>query len=851
MFKKFIALSIILFSACQLSYVKAQSMSDDQVIQFVQEQNEKGEDQASIVQKLLQRGVSVQQLQKIRKKYEAQKKQLGAVDVTSSKSGVDNNRLRTNKQLEGEKYQQKNNYMVRSKARGYTGQEGYTREERLEMMNNEIEFLDVDSILYYRNKLDDESQVFGRNLFNNKELTFQPAMNIATPANYRLGAGDVVIIDIWGASQETFEGTISPDGTVTIQGVGPIKLGGLTVSQATGVLKSRLGRFYSGCNISLSVGDTRSIQVQVMGEVKVPGTYTMNSLSTAFNALYAAGGINDIGTLRDIKVYRSGRQIASIDVYDYILNGNASGDVRLQDNDIIVVGAYDCLVRIKGRVKRPMFYEMKSTESVSTLLSYAGGFAGDAYRKNVRLIRKNGAEYSIHTIGEFDMNSFNLNDGDSVYVDSVVARYSNMVEIRGAVMHPGMFQIGGNISSVRDLILAAEGLSEDAFINRAVMHREREDKSLEVIPVNVKDILQGTVPDIPLKKNDVLFIASRKDYLTEQTITIEGEVLYPGTYQYADNTSLEDIVLQAGGLTNSASTSKVDVFRRIFDPAATETSNDITETFSFALKDGFVVDGESGFKLKPFDMVVVRQSPSYVPPKNVYISGSVNFAGSYAASSKNYRLLDLVNAAGGLSFDAYAKGARLERQMTPDERLQRETSLRSQQIALYEASLDANSTFNLHRADSVLSMKMDIGNTYPVAINLEQALADPDCEDNIILREGDHLIVPQYSGTVKVSGEVMYPISMNYKKGKPLSYYIKRAGGYGNKASKKKIYAIYMNGAVESINHRSSKDIQPGCEIVVPSKQKRDKMSTAEVMSMGTSATSIATMMITVANILK
>ena len=852
MIKRLSILAVMLLCTSITTLVYAQSMSDDQVIKFVQERQAKGEDQATIVQNLLKKGVTVQQLQKIRRKYSAEQNNLGAVDLTEQNKNVSKTRLRTNRQINGEKNQMQNNYMVRSQVRGQRGMDEYTQEERLEMLNDEIGFLDIDSLIYYRNMFDNsEEQVFGRNLFSNKELTFQPAMNIATPTNYRLGAGDAVIIDVWGASQETFEGTISPDGTVTIEGVGPIKLGGLTVSQANGILKSRLGRYYSGCNISLSVGETRSILVQVMGEVKIPGTYTLNSLSTAFNALYAAGGINDIGTLRNIKVYRSGREIATIDVYDYIMNGNSAGDIRLQDNDIIVVGAYDCLVRVKGRVKRPMFYEMKSTESVATLISYAGGFAGDAYRKNVRLIRKNGAEYSIHTIGEFNMSSFTVNDGDSLYVDSVVARYSNMVEVRGAVMHPGMFQLGGDISTVRELLLAAEGLSEDAFVNRAVMHREKEDKTLEVLSVNVKGILEGTAPDIPLRKNDVLFVASRHDNITDQTIEIVGEVLYPGTYQYAENTTIEDFVLQAGGLTNAASTSKVDVFRRIFNPSATETSDQIAETFSFSLKDGFVVDGENGFTLQPYDKVVVRQSPSYSEPKNVSISGAVNFSGSYSASSKSYRLSDLVKAAGGLSADAYAKGARLERTMTEEERLQRETSMRSQQIALYESSLDTEKDFDLERADSLLLMKLDLGNTYPVSIDLESAMANPEGEDDVILREGDRLIVPQYSNTVKISGEVMYPISMNYKKGKSLSYYIKRSGGYNSKARKSRVYAVYMNGSVELIGRHSSKDIQPGCEIVVPSKQTKNKMSTAEVMSMGTSATSIATMMITIANILK
>lgn len=830
--------------------MSAQTMSDNQVIEYVKREQERGATQQQIVTNLMKRGVTTDQLRRIRKKYEAEQQTLGASDLTGQNAGKSQSRLRQERQMDGESYQQQNQYMIRSQVRIQNRNYG-TREERLQSLNDELGFLDIDSLIYYQNYFRDD-QVFGRNIFNNQLLTFQPNMNMATPSNYRLGAGDEVIIDVWGASQETFTETISPDGTVVIPGVGPCKIGGMSVSEATGYLRSRLGRFYSDSSIQLSVGGTRSIQVQVMGEVNVPGTYTLSSLSSAFNALYAAGGINDIGTLRDIKVYRQGRAIASIDVYDYILNGNARGDVRLNDNDIVVVGPYDALAEIRGKVKRPMFYEMKKNESLSTLLDYAGGFAGDAYKKSIRVTRKNGAEYSIHTVGEFEWSNFTLADGDSVTVDSVVARYSNMVEVRGAVFHSGMYELGGNISSVRDLVNAAEGLREDAFTNRAVMHRQKDDLTLEVLAVDIRGIMDGSVADIPLRKNDVLFIPSKTDMTGEQTLTITGEVNYPGVYVYAENTTIEDLVLQAGGLTDAASTVKVDVFRRIDDPHAMVDDERMSETFSFALKDGFVVDGVPGFTLQPYDQVAVRKSPSYSEQSNVYISGSVNFPGQYSMNSKNYRLSDLVKAASGLSSLGYAKGARLERRMTEEERQQQEASLRASQIALYEESLQGdNKDFNLSRADSVLMMKLDVGTVFPVSIDLEKALKNPGCEEDIVLREGDRLVVPQYSSIVKVSGDVMYPISLNYKKGESLKYYIKRAGGYGDNARKARVYAIYMNGAVELLGHSSKKAVQPGCTIVVPSKKQKNKMTTAEYIGMGTSAASVATMMVTIANILK
>ena len=829
----------------------AQAMTDNQVIQFVQQEQQKGSDQQTIVTKLFQKGVTAEQLRRIRKKYEAQKTQLGAVDLQEQSATPNNtaNRMRTNKEKALEKQNQKNGFMIRSR-REEMEEKLKTRTDRQNDLNDEIEFMDIDSLIYYQNYFRDENQVFGRNIFNNKLLTFEPNQNMATPANYCLGAGDLVVIDVWGASQQTFEGTISPDGVVVVDGVGPIKLAGQTVKQATQTVKSRLSKYYSDCSFSLSVGDTRSIQVQVVGDVVMPGTYTLSSLSSAFNALYAAGGINDVGTLRDIKVYRSGRQIATIDVYDYLLNGNQNGDIRLQDNDIVQVGPYECLVDVRGKVKRPMFYEMKRTETVKQLLSYAGGLSGDAYTKNVRLSRKSGQEYSMYTIDEFQMGNFNVMDGDSLFVDSVIARYNNMVEVRGAVKHAGQYQLGGEIQTVRGLLQVAEGLREDAFRNRAVMHREKDDLTLEMLSVDIDGILDGTVADIPLRKGDVLFVPSKIDMKGEQVLKISGEVIYPGTYQYAENTTVEDLILQAGGLTEAASMAKVDVFRRINDINSTENTGQMAESFSFAIEDGFRVN-EGGFKLLPFDEVVVRRSPSYSEQKNVSITGCVNFEGRYSMTSKNFRLSDLVKAAGGVTSLAYTKGARLNRVMTPDERLQRESSLRAAQIQLYEESLSSEKEFNKANADTLLQMKMDLGTTYPVAVNLEKAMANPGCPDDIVLREGDQVTIPQFSNTVKVSGEVSYPISMNYKKGERLSYYIKRAGGYGNRAKKNGVYAIYMNGAVQKINKAGTKSIEPGCEIVVPTKKQGKKMSSAEIVALTSGAASLSSVIIAIISLIK
>lgn len=831
-------------------FIFSQSMSDDQVVKYVMEQQEKGKDQQYIVSQLLQRGVTVEQLRRIRKKYEAEQQQPGALDLTGStqdKSGK--SRLRTEKEKRLDERQKKSGNMIRSRREMLESGEKTVRQEQLD---EEIGFMDIDSLIYYQKYFEeDETQVFGRNIFYNEMLTFEPSLNIPTPASYRLGAGDAVIIDVWGASQVTYEKTVSPDGTVTLEDIGPLSLAGMTVAEANEYVKKQLARFYSGSNVTLTVGEVRSVQVQVMGEVMVPGTYTLSALSTAFNALYAAGGINNIGTLRDIKVYRGGRILSTIDVYDYILNGNTKGNVRLEDNDVIVVGPYDCLVNIRGKVKRPMFYEMKESESVASILDYAGGFAGDAYTNNIRLVRKSGREYSVYTVGEFDMNGFLLKDGDSLYVDSVIPRFSNVAEVRGAVFHPGQYQMDGSIKTVRQLIKAADGLREDAFVKRAVMHRQKEDLTMEALSVDIEGIMAGTTPDIPLRNNDILFIPSAVEMKGEQTLTIEGEVNFPGIYQYAENTTIEDLVLQAGGLTEAASMARVDVFRRIKNPDAVQDDEKLAETFSFSLRDGLALGDGQDFHLQPYDEVFVRKSPAYSEQRNVKISGAVNFEGEYAMDNKDYRLSDLVEAAGGLSSLAYAKGARLQRTLTDEEKQQRETSMKNSQIQLYEESLRSERAYDMAKADSILNMRLDLGDTYPVAINLERAMQNPGGEDDVRLREGDELVVPQFSNTVKISGEVMYPISLNYEKGKSLKYYIKRAGGFADRAHKSHVYAIYMNGSVQQLGRRASKDIQPGCEIVVPTKPQRDKMSPQEMMTIGTSTASIATMIATLVNILK
>ena len=816
-------------------------MTDNQVMDFVIEQNAKGTSRQQIVTQLMQRGVTIEQIRRIQKKYQRQinNEGLGAEDITAGSKEVKNRMREANGEKRPEQqarderytspYRTKDNRMTK-RARTYNAQD-----EEFIAMDDAMDFMMPDSLKYFYEEKTTGRKIFGHDVFNNRNLTFESSMNIATPQNYRLGAGDVVNIDIWGASQESISETVSPDGTITVDGIGVISLGGLSVSQAKSRLRSVLGSRYQDSKIDLTLGQTRTITISVTGEVKMPGTYTMSAFATVYNALYMAGGPNDIGTLRNVKVYRSGRLISSVDVYAFLLNGSLTGDVRLQDNDIITVGPYESLVCVTGKVKRPMYYEMKKTESAATLLRYAGGFTGDAYTKAIRVHRKAGTLYSVFNVGEFDMSDFKLMDEDSLSVDSTIVRYQNMVEVRGAVFRPGMYQVGGSINSVKMLIEAAAGLTEEAIGQHAVMHRTRADRSLEVVSVDINGILNGTSPDIPLKNEDVLFVASTEEREADKTVTIHGEVVYPGVYKYAANETIEDLVLQAGGPTNAASLVKVDVARRISDPEATEAGDELAKTFTFSLSPDFVITGDSAFTLMPYDEVYIRRSPNYSEQQNVTLEGEVQFKGNYTLATNGQRLSEIIKQAGGLTKHAYPEGAKLMRQLTEEERDQLSTMLRTAQRNSGNDSIDVS--------------KLVTMTTVPVGIELDKALKNPGSEDDPMLREGDRIIVPRYTGTVSINGEVLYPNTVRFKEGEDADYYIKQAGGTTSTAKKSKTIIIYMNGMVAKADRKHKP--RPGCQVVVPTKQKGRGLSVPELMSIGSSSASMATMFATIANLLK
>ena len=808
MIKKFTTVIFVICALAMASVPARAQMSDDAVVAYVKQGMAAGKSQDAMIKELTLRGVTREQAERLKARMQ---KEQGATSAVRE-AGV----------------QEQNRRMG----------DGQTLQNPFEVANVP-EGQDVNSFLSgMRDSL--KVEVFGHNIFTNRNLSFAPSANIPTPAEYKLGPGDEVIIDIWGDNQETIRQTISPDGTINIPNIGIVSLNGMTVKAADSYMRKKLGQIYSvdgadaKSEIKLTLGNIRTIQVNVLGEVSVPGTYFLSSLSNIYHALYRAGGVSELGSLRDIQLMRKGKKVASVDVYDFILNGKSPDDITLEEGDIIVVPAFDRLVEIEGNVKRPMKYEMKNGETVADIVKYAGGFAGNAYKDNLSVVRQNGKEYQVYTVDAPDYASFTLADGDVLTVGQMLDRFANRLEIKGAVYRPGIYQLGNGVNTVSQLIAKADGLKGDAFTNRGLIHREREDLTLEVIQVDVKGIVNGTAPDIELKKNDVLYIPSIHDLKDLGTITVEGEVARPGSFVFAENTTLEDAIMQAGGLLESASVVKIDVSRRIKDSDSQQQTAEIAEVFTFAFKDGYVLDGEARFVLQPYDHVVVRRSPSYTEQAKVTVKGEVVFPGDYTLTIRTERLSDLVANAGGVNQWAYVKGARLTRKMDDME------------AARLQSTMDVMESAK----DSVDVSSIEMDKVYFVGIDLEAAIANPGGAADLVLREGDVLIVPQYNNTVRISGNVLYPNTVTYSPDMTVRQYVQQGGGYGFRSKRNKAYIVYMNGTVAKARKNSKGVVEPGCEIIIPKKRDKDG-SLQEVLSVATTATSLATMMATIGNIIK
>ena len=799
-------------------------MSDQQVMSLIASEAKAGTSQAQIVTKLIQRGVKIEQIRRLRNQYD---NQISSRGLSSAADGAV--KMATDR-MAGNSDQASGQELTTAKV-GTTGEVYNDAASEVQTAEHDVQATQGTAPDANGKK------VFGRDIFAQANPSFQPNANMPIPDNYVLGPGDQVVVDIYGASQNTIVHTISPEGTITVSGYGPIYLSGLTVAGAQSKLRSTLGSRYQSSNLKMTVGNTRTIQVNIMGEVRAPGTYHLSAFANVFYALYRAGGTSSLGTLRNIKVYRNGRLVTVVDLYDYILNGRLAGNIRLQDNDVIQVEPYQALVGITGNIKRPMFYEMRKDESVATLLKYAGGFTGDAHKKSVRLVRQTGERYSVFNVDEFEMANFKVEDGDAVTVDGMINRFENMVEVKGAVFRPGQFELGKSITSVRTLIEAAEGVTEDAFTSHAVLHRLKADRSLEILPVDVQGIMDGTVADIPLQNEDVLFIMTQEDLRQERTLTITGAVMSPGTYEYADNVTISDLIVMAGGLRDQASLMRVEVSRVLRDKYATKKTNQYAKKFHFDLKNGLLIDQDRQFVLEPYDHVTIYNSPVFNQARMVTVNGEVNWEGTVAMEQRETHLSDVIEMAGGFTEQAYLKGATLMRRMSEEERVR------------MRATMEAVREILTEKGDSVSYSKLDLDNSYPVYIDLEQAVKKPGCEADILMREGDRLFVPEYNPTVRVSGDVMFPNTLFYESGKDYKYYVNEAGGFGHRAKKSKTFIVYQNGRASLVKKGAKPE--PGCEIVVVSKKRKQPWRVGEVVGALTGLTSLSSMIMAIAYMVK
>nr|WP_245904101.1 SLBB domain-containing protein [Dysgonomonas alginatilytica] len=781
-------------------------MSDEQIINYVKQEVDKGTSQQIIATNLMKQGVTKGQLERIKEQQE--QKQTSGTTSTKSSSEL--------------------------------------RRDRKESVEDDLIAGDLDQVNsnVTPDALNDENviEVFGKNIFNAKNLTFSPNINIPTPIDYRLGPGDEVVIDIWGASQTSVRQVISAEGSITVDRLGPLFLNGMSVKEANDYVQRKFGDIYSGLDsggstqIKLTLGQIRTIQINVMGEVVTPGTYSLSSLSSVFHALYRAGGVNNIGSLRSIKLYRNGKLLRVLDIYKYILEGKMNDDIRMTDGDVIIVPPYISLVNMSGKVKRPMLYEMTSKETLEDLISYAGGFTGDAYTKSVRVVRESGGENKIFTLGENEYSDFTLGDKDVVSIGSGLDLYENRVEIKGAIYRTGYYEIGKNITTVKQLIAAADGLRGDAFLNRAILTREKDDYTLETLPIDIRELLYSNGNDIVLRKNDILYIPSINDLQEFGDFTVHGEVARPGRYKYSDNKTLEDLIIEAGGLLESASVVRVDIARRVINPHSQTVNRTLAENYTFSLKDGYIVNGDPGFVLKPYDEIYVRRSPGYHAQQNVFINGELLFPGAYALNRKTERISDIVKRAGNLTADAYPKGARLIRMRSEEELFRSQAALK---------------VANQGGKDSISVRTLDLANAYSVGIELDKALLNPGSDYDLVLRPGDRLIVPEYDNTVKINGAVMYPNTVVYKQGERLAHYINQAGGYSDNAKKNRSFVIYMNGTVTKVKSGDRNAIQPGSEIIIPSKEQSKRLSLPEILSLSTSVVSMASLIGVLINTMK
>jgi len=794
-------------SSSDLSKIKVDEISDEQIQIIVEKSKSSGYTQQQMEAAALAKGMSQTELAKLRKRMNSV--QTGGAAKMNNTSGDRSRTVTINK--EGDL-------------------------DLFDLLNDSLKMDHVETV-------DPRSRIFGFSLFNSANLSFEPSVNIPSPVDYQLGPGDELLIDIWGASQQNYQLKISPDGFIIIDNIGPVAVSGLTIEAASSKLVNRLTSIYSGLKgpnpntfAQVSLGNLRSIKVVILGEVNLPGSYTLSSFSTAFNALYLSGGPNINGSLRDIEIIRNNKLISKLDVYDFLLNGDKSIDLRLNDQDIVKVNPYSTRVKLSGEVKRPAIYEMKSAEYLIDLIDFAGGFSDKAYTHRIKIYRSTSREKQLLDVPSTDFPLFSLENGDSLVVEPILSRFENRVEIRGAVFRSGEYSLTEGLTLL-ELLDKADGLRGDAFLSRAIIYRTRPDFTIETISVDISALIDGKSEDILLKREDIVFVSSIFDLKEEYFVQIDGEVQEPGNYPFTYNSSLEDVIIMAGGLQESAYLAKIEIARRVKDNMSTTSSIKVAEIYNFPIsKDLRLSDSASLFKLEPFDRVFVRRSPGYVAQASVRVDGEVTFPGEYSIASKEERISDLINRSGGLTLEAFPKGAKLERYLKVDQ----------------EERLKTLENLSMQSKDSLLINPIATNNKQTIGIDLVKIMEEPRSKYDLLLQEGDKLLIPKQLQTVKLSGSLLYPVTVRYDKRYSFIDYVNNAGGYADNAKKTKSYVLYANGSVDRtrsfLTIKNYPRVEPGAEIIVPNKDVKRRMTTGEILGFGSAMASFALIVVTIAN---
>ncbi len=824
MVKKFLfVITVVIFSSnfihaqnassiSDLSKVNVDDLSEDQIAEYLKKAQSSGLSEQQMLMLAKQRGMSDLQIQKLRNRINSLGN--GSKEAGSSAAGI--NRTREENQAIPES------------------------DFGLDIFDDLIE---IDSIALLNELLaKKELKIFGSDLFSNKEINFEPSVNTPTPSNYQIGSGDEIIIDVWGASEQSYALTVSPEGSIQVSNLGPIFVNGMTVELATSKVKSRLSKIYAGLLqredqapntfFQLTLGGIRSVKINVIGEVMNPGSYTLSSFSTVFNALYYAGGPNENGSMRNIELVRNNKVVGNLDVYEYLLEGKLSSNLKLEDQDVVLIKTYNNRVTITGEVKRPAIYELMENQNLSSLLNYSGGFTESAYTANMQIKRNAEKEKEVITVFNKDFENVEIKNGDYVTVNKILDRFTNRVRIEGAVNMPGEYELKEGLTA-KKLIELAEGLRGDAFTGRALIIRLNEDLTQSNTSFEVSDLLKGAISDIQLQKEDLVKISSIFDLKEQKTLKIQGQVLQPGVFPFIANMTVEDLIVLSGGLTEASSGKTIEVARRA--EKVDQVSSDVSQIFEFAINDGMSISSEaSTFILEPFDIITIRISPGYSEQVTVQLEGEVKYPGDYALKARDERISDLVIRAGGITSYGYAKGAQLIRRTEFYNENQADNK-----VAIAQKKEDFKA---LQGQDSLVDA-IEFNQFETVGINLKKILSNPRSDFDLRLQEGDVLSIPRQLETVRVKGEILYPITI--KHGKELSFkdYLAFSGGINDNARLAKSFVIYPNGTTATTKRflwfKSFPKVEPGSEIIVPSRPTRNRLSIQEILAITTSLTTI------------